>query len=158
MNLYLIILFIAPAALADVTTNLAHVNDIHAHFEQVSESTGRCHEEEAENGECYGGMSRMYTLINDLRANHDNFLLMNAGDYYSGSIWSDQLQYEPIIELGNELYYDAFAFGNHEFDDGLELVADFASRVNYPIIAANMIETPVEGVPELGEVTINNIS
>ncbi len=46
------------SAAAVRTLNVAHVNDIHAHFDQVNEDVGRCHEEQAEAGECYGGMSR----------------------------------------------------------------------------------------------------
>jgi 2',3'-cyclic-nucleotide 2'-phosphodiesterase (5'-nucleotidase family) len=63
---------------------ILHVNDIHAHFEEVNIETGRCHDYMAEAGDCYGGMSRMYTLISELREQETNVLLLNAGDYYQG--------------------------------------------------------------------------
>ena len=59
MTLMLLFLLSPLAAAAATTTlNVAHLNDIHAHFEEVNEEVGRCHEEQAEAGECYGGMSR----------------------------------------------------------------------------------------------------
>ena len=53
------------------------------------------------------------------------------------------------------LGYDAFCFGNHEFDDGMDLLADFASRVNYPVLAANMLEHPDGHTTELSPVSGN---
>lgn len=40
-------------------------------------------------------MCRMYTKIMEMRETEENFILLNAGDYYSGTLWSDQFNYEP---------------------------------------------------------------
>ena len=62
-----------------------------------------------------------------------------------------------VLEFGNMLGYDAFCFGNHEFDDGMSTLVDFAANVNYPILAANMIEHPDEDTPVLGDVSWSNM-
>ena len=64
---FTLILFLAPAALArsiidsGKVTNLTviHINDIHAHFEETNIHTGRCRQQDADSGDCYGGMARI---------------------------------------------------------------------------------------------------
>ena len=67
---------------ADVSFSIFHINDIHAHFEEVDVYTGRCREEMATAGECYGGMARLYTKMMELQQQEENWLFLNAGDYY----------------------------------------------------------------------------
>ena len=66
------------ASEAALSINLLHMNDIPSHFDQVDTkryvvknifilkvnvNTGRCHTEQAEVGDCFGGMARMFTAI-----------------------------------------------------------------------------------------------
>ena len=120
-----------------------HVNDIHSHFEEINEYTGRCQEDMAQNGECFGGVSRTYTLLNQLRdgiQDQDSVLFLNAGDYYQGTIWYTMFDYEPVLEFGNTLNYTAMAIGNHDFDDGIDGLVPFAREANFPLLAANLDE------------------
>lgn len=79
--------FLIPAAcFAELTLTIGHVNDIHAHFEEVNVFTGRCQSQEAEDGRCYGGVARMYTLIEELSNTRTNWMLLNAGDYYQVNV------------------------------------------------------------------------
>jgi len=119
--------------------NILHVNDIHAHFEEVNSQLGRCHQEQKENHECYGGASRLYSKIKELRAkNPEQTLLLNAGDLYQGTIWYTILGYGPILELSNMLNYTAMSLGNHDFDNGVEGLIPFLNGLNFPALAANM--------------------
>ncbi len=59
-----------------------------------------------------------------------------------------------VIRFGNMLEYDAFCLGNHDFDDGIDVLVDFASGVNYPIVAANVIENPDGTTPVFSEVLL----
>ncbi len=70
----------------------------------MSEYVDRCKAEEAAAGECYGGMSRLYTKVQEMRDTEENFLLFNAGDYYSGTVWSDQFQFEPSNYISPKVY------------------------------------------------------
>ena len=59
-----------------------HVNDIHAHFEEVSVNTTRCRAED--NGDCYGGVARLAGLKNFIMEEDPEALFLNAGDFYQG--------------------------------------------------------------------------
>ena len=44
---------------------------------------GRCHQEELDTYECFGGMARMFTAIQHFTSlAPENTLLLNAGDYF----------------------------------------------------------------------------
>ena len=67
---------------ADVfNLTIIHVNDIHAHFEEVSVNTTRCREEDED---CYGGVARMVTKKNAIMQEDPDALFLNAGDFYQG--------------------------------------------------------------------------
>ena len=125
---------------------LLHVNDIHSHFEEVNVNTGTCKEEMKRRGECYGGMSRMAGYIKDVRKADPEALLLNAGDYYQGTMWYTIFKYEPVVEFSNLLNYTVMALGNHDFDDGSEGLQPFLEQVNYPVVAANLNTSVLEGV------------
>ena len=57
---------------------LLHVNDIHAHFEQVNVHTGTC----KPGGECYGGAARLAGYVRRVRDQDPQAILLNAGDFY----------------------------------------------------------------------------
>ena len=45
--------------------------------------SGRCHQEELEKDECFGGMARMFTAVQHfMELAPENTLLLNAGDYF----------------------------------------------------------------------------
>merc|ERR1712212_1376287 len=126
---------------AALSINLIHMNDIHSHFDQVNVNTGRCHTDQAEAGNCYGGMARMFTAIRELQAREPSkTLTLNAGDYFQGTMWFNELGYEPIVTFSNMLNWTAMALGNHDFDLGSMDLADFSTKVNYDLLATNLIE------------------
>ena len=99
----------------------------------------RCHQKERENHLCYGGAARLYSKVAELRKNNSGqTLLLNAGDYFEGTIWYTILKYEPIVALANMLNYTAFSLGNHDFDDGVEGLVPFLQQVNFPVLSANI--------------------
>ena len=126
---------------------LLHVNDIHSHFDEINSYTGRCHKEQATNGECFGGAGRMVTKVNEIRGRDPKkTLLLNAGDYYQGTIYYTLFKYDVVTEFANLLNYDAFGVGNHDFDDGPEGLIPFVNEINFPVLAANL---DTSQVPEL---------
>ena len=81
----------------------------------------------------------MYSKVAELRKNNSGHtLLLNAGDYFEGTIWYTILKYEPIVVLANMLNYTAFSLGNHDFDDGVESLVPFLQQVNFPVLSANI--------------------
>ena len=118
-----------------VRLNIIHVNDIHAHFEEVNQDLGRCHQNQV----CYGGAARMFSKIRELTdLSPNNTLVLNAGDYYQGTIWYTILKYQPVVALANMLNYTAYTLGNHDFDDGIQGLVPFMKNTNFPILACNI--------------------
>ena len=125
---------------------LLHVNDIHSHFEEVNVNTGTCKDDMKVKGECFGGMSRIAGYIQRVREKDPETLLLNAGDYYQGTMWYTVFKYQPVVEFSNLLNYTAMALGNHDFDDGSEGLQPFLNQVNYPVLAANLNTSILNGV------------
>ena len=63
---------------------LIHINDIHAHYDQVNENTGRCKSGEAASNSCFGGIARVKTAVDGIRNLKPDMesIFLNAGDYY----------------------------------------------------------------------------
>ncbi|XP_040564244.1 snake venom 5'-nucleotidase [Lepeophtheirus salmonis] len=120
---------------SNVSFDILHVNDIHAHFDQLNAINSRCR---TESEKCYGGFPRLFESVKSLRDSLNKSLLLNAGDYYEGTMWYTIFKYEPVIEFSNLLNYTAASIGNHEFDDGLEGLKPFIEGANFPILACNI--------------------
>ena len=131
----------------DFKLTILHVNDIHAHFDQMNVYTGRCHQKHIDDRNCYGGAARLYTKVKEIRdRDPEHTLVLNAGDYYQGTIWYTIFKEEPMIEFANFYNYTAMAVGNHDFDGGIGGLVPFIDQVNFPVLAANLDD---QNVPEL---------
>ena len=83
-----------------MTFSIFHVNDVHAHFEEVDVYTGRCRDEQAAAGECYGGAARMFTKAKELQDQEDNWIFLNAGDYYQVCVTTSFYWCYRLLMLG----------------------------------------------------------
>ncbi|KAM8953027.1 5'-nucleotidase [Pelodytes ibericus] len=120
---------------ANFQITLLHTNDVHARVEQTSRDSGKCGKPE----ECYAGVARRLTKINEIRNSHSHVLLLDAGDQYQGTIWFNYFKGEEAAFFMNYLQYDAMALGNHEFDNGVDgLLSPFLMKVKFPILSANI--------------------
>uniref|UniRef100_K7G2H3 5'-nucleotidase n=1 Tax=Pelodiscus sinensis TaxID=13735 RepID=K7G2H3_PELSI len=89
--------------------------------------------------DCYGGVARRYTKVEEIRATHPNVLLLDAGDQYQGTVWFSYFKGREVVRFMTLLGYDAMALGNHEFDNGLDgLVDPLLKNVNFAILSANI--------------------
>merc|ERR1719481_1989597 len=119
--------------------NIVHMNDIHAHFDEISLNAGRCKQEQLVKDECFGGTARMFTAINQfMDLSPSNTLLLNAGDYFQGTMWFSEFKYEPVVKFGNILNWTAMGLGNHDFDLGAVDLADFSRQTNFDLLASNL--------------------
>ena len=77
-------------------------------------------------------------------------LTLNAGDVFQGTLYFNYFKGLADGEFMNDIGYDAMAVGNHEFDAGQEVLADFIDYVDFPLLSANL---DFSGTPVLdGEV------
>lgn len=127
----------APMAMAEYSITILHTNDFHDRFEPINRFDSGCNEEDNAAGECFGGMARIFTAIEDAKTRHDNFLLVDGGDQFQGTLFYQYYKGAAAAEFMNQLSYDAMAVGNHEFDDGPEALLEFAQLVDFPVLMSN---------------------
>ncbi len=127
----------ATTALADFELTILHTNDFHARFEPISAFDSGCSDEDNAAGECFGGTARLVTAIEEARARAENVILVDGGDQFQGSLFYTYYKGAMAAEFMNKLGYDAMTVGNHEFDDGPEVLRGFVDSVNFPILMSN---------------------
>lgn len=84
-----------------------------------------------------GGYARRASLIKQFRAAEENLLLLDAGDIFQGTPYYNLYGGEPELRLMSKMGYDAAAFGNHEFDNGLDGFKKVHHHATFPFLAAN---------------------
>ena len=119
----LALLLLAAAALAACASTprlrrvqIVHTNDLHGHVE-------RC--------------AAVAAVAAEARAQHTATLLLDAGDCISGTPVSTVFKGRPIFEIMSAMGYDAVALGNHEWDHGWQLIAEFQEISAFPLLCAN---------------------
>lgn len=112
-----------------------HINDVHAHLDQFSSSGTDC--TNPAKG-CYGGYSRVKTIINETRPSHKDSLVLNCGDEFQGTMFFSYYGGEKIAETLNQIGFDGMTLGNHEWDKGDEVLGQFLENLTFPIISANV--------------------
>ncbi len=106
---------------------IAHTNDVHGHIQ------------EDQRGQEFG-YAKIATLVKEWEQENKNFLLMDAGDTFQGTIYTNQFKGESILPILNSLGYGAMAAGNHEFDYGYEQLLKLRDQLKYPMISANVFQ------------------
>lgn len=103
---------------------IMHTNDTHAHHDPDG------------NGD--GGAAREATVVQQIRSEVENSLLLDGGDRFTGTLYHITYQGQDQVAIMNALGYDGMTLGNHEFDNGDETLAAFVSGLNFPVVTANV--------------------
>ncbi|WP_199252692.1 bifunctional metallophosphatase/5'-nucleotidase [Chachezhania sediminis] len=127
----------AGAAAAEYNLTILHTNDFHSRFEPISKYDSGCSAEDNTEGKCFGGSARLVTAITDARARAGNSILVDGGDQFQGTLFYTYYKGKLAAEMMNKEGYDAMTVGNHEFDDGPEVLAGFMSAVDFPVLMSN---------------------
>lgn len=125
---------------SDFELIILHTNDVHAHIDDfdVDEHGNRCDVADKAEGKCFGGVARRKTMIDQIRNDSGNVVLLDAGDQFQGTLFYNLYKGAAAQEMMNRLGYDAMAVGNHEFDDGPSTLARFIDGANFPVLSANI--------------------
>ncbi|WP_068119143.1 bifunctional metallophosphatase/5'-nucleotidase [Tropicimonas marinistellae] len=145
-------LLAGPVA-ADYSLTILHTNDFHARFEPISKYDSGCSSEDNAEGKCFGGTARLVTAIADARARSNNAVLFDGGDQFQGTLFYTYYKGKMAAEFMNKLEYDAMTVGNHEFDDGPEVLRGFMDSVDFPVLMSN---ADVSGEPALADVLMKS--
>ncbi|WP_207429684.1 metallophosphoesterase [Pedobacter sp. SYSU D00535] len=84
-----------------------------------------------------GGIAQRAALINRIRAEEKNVLLLDAGDIFQGTPYFNFYGGELEFKLMSMLGYDAATMGNHDFDIGLDGFAKQLMHAKFPFLTAN---------------------
>ncbi len=136
----------ASAALADYQLTILHTNDFHSRFEPISKYDSGCSAKRNEKGKCFGGSARLATAIAAARKHSNNTILVDGGDQFQGTLFYTYYKGKLAAEMMNRFGYDAMTVGNHEFDDGPEVLRGFMDNVKFPVLMSN---ADVSGEPLL---------
>jgi 5'-nucleotidase/UDP-sugar diphosphatase len=121
----IVMLGIAPSlAQATYTLTIMHTNDTHTYHDPDADGNG--------------GVAIMKTVIDQIRAEAPNSLLLDAGDRFTGTLYHAfhlGMDNSAVMRL---LGFDAMTLGNHEFDNGEQVLADFIDSLDFPVVSANI--------------------
>jgi 5'-nucleotidase/UDP-sugar diphosphatase len=133
-----------------LAVRILHINDHHSHL-QATQGTLTL------NGEVtaveIGGFPRVVATIEErAAATSDPVLKLHAGDAITGDLYYTLFRGAADAALMNHACFDAFALGNHEFDDGDAGLARFLDHLKTggcgtDVVAANV--NPQVGVSPL---------
>jgi 5'-nucleotidase len=124
-------------AAADYSLTILHTNDFHARFEPISRFDSGCSAADNAEGKCFGGTARLVTAIADARSRTNNSILVDGGDQFQGTLFYTYYKGAAAAEFMNQLGYDGMTVGNHEFDDGPEVLKGFMDSVQFPVLMSN---------------------
>lgn len=133
---------LSTVAFAQQELYLVHTSDTHSCVEPISPNSPNANEADK------AGFLRRAVLLDQLRSEHPNMLLLDCGDFSQGSVYYNLFKGEVEVKLMNEMGYDACTIGNHEFDFGLENMARLFRMAKFPVVCCNydFTGTPVEGL------------
>lgn len=134
--------FMAGNAMAEYSLSVFHFNDFHARFESISKYDSSCSEKSEAEDKCFGGIARVKTKLDERRAVLDaekqNHILTIAGDAFQGTLFYTKYKGRATASFFNSLDIDGFALGNHEFDDGPDVLSNFLGIAKFPILGGNI--------------------
>ncbi|MBT8264987.1 MAG: metallophosphatase [Bacteroidia bacterium] len=117
----------APSTAKKIT--ILHTNDVHSHIDPFGPNDGRNANK--------GGVARRAALVESIRQENPNTLLLDAGDIFQGTPYFNYYGGELEFKLMSMLKYDAATIGNHDFDNGIEGLYAQLPHAKFEFVSAN---------------------
>ena len=108
---------------------ILHTNDVHSHIDPFPSNHSRYANR--------GGVARRATLIEGIRSENPNTLLLDAGDSFQGTPYFNFYGGELEFKLMSMLKYDATTIGNHDFDNGIDGLYAQLPHAKFDFISSN---------------------
>jgi 5'-nucleotidase len=108
---------------------ILHTNDVHSHIDPFGPEDGRNPNQ--------GGVARRASLIQSIRTENPNTLLLDAGDIFQVTPYFNYYGGELEFKLMSMLQYDAATIGNHDFDNGIDGLYAQLPHAKFQFISAN---------------------
>ena len=142
-----------PLSADETRITILHTNDTHSQIDPLPTNDRYAGK---------GGVARRATLISRVRTENPNTLLVDAGDAFQGTPYFNLYKGEAEFKAMSLLGYDVMTLGNHDFDNGVESLAQMMKFANFQFVSANydVRGTPLESrvkpyiVKEIGGVRV----
>lgn len=108
---------------------ILHTNDVHSHIDPFGPDDGRNANK--------GGVARRATLVESIRKENPNTLLLDAGDIFQGTPYFNYYGGELEFKLMSMLKYDVATIGNHDFDNGINGLYAQLPHAKFDFVSAN---------------------
>ncbi len=83
-----------------------------------------------------GGYTRLASLVKGLKDDFDGLMVFSTGDTFSGPVYN-KFHGIPDVEAMNAIPYTAMVLGNHEFDLGVDVLANALKNAKFDVLVAN---------------------
>lgn len=104
-----------------------HTNDIHGRIEENAKARVPVI-----------GLAKLDGVVKEEKAKEDQItLLLDAGDAFQGLPISNSSKGLDMLEIMNNMDFDAIAVGNHEFDFELSTVKEYKEKLKFPLLSVN---------------------
>jgi len=118
-----------------VTLSFLHTNDLHAQLTPEIRRDSKT-----------GGMAFLAGEVDRERArNRDNTLLLDSGDFLTGTGFSALLGVKPMAAVMDAMGYDYVALGNHDFDMGRKELKDVLEKASFQALDSNVEDDSTGG-------------
>ncbi|MCQ2410545.1 MAG: 5'-nucleotidase C-terminal domain-containing protein [Elusimicrobiaceae bacterium] len=109
-----------------------HSTDMHGHYFSRKDNAGKE----------FGGFSRLATVLKNTQ---EPFLLLDSGDFSSGSYEANLSGGKYSTELMNRMGYTALTIGNHDSDFGDKGLGDMLADFHGDVLAMNVSNLHIPG-------------
>lgn len=140
-ELLLILISVCWTSVCAFELTILHTNDLHSRFDEITGRGSACRDKDREQGQCFGGVARIKYAVDQIRdETRGNMVFLNGGDFFQGTVWYSMFKWRIVFNLTANLGYTASSLGNHEFDDGVPDLVNFAAIIApyYPLLACNL--------------------
>lgn len=91
-------------------------------------------------------MAYLATIVKQIKASQSYTILVDAGNWSKGTLLSDHFKGMPMVEIMNNLEYDASAIGEGEIDFGSKNLYILEDKAEFPLLSCNLVESGT-GIP-----------
>ena len=129
---------------------ILHTNDTHSHLDAFSATDPKYPNQ--------GGAARRASIFKRIKNENQHTLIFDAGDMFQGTPYFNYYGGELEVKIMNMLQYNAATIGNHEFDNGVNSLAEQFAKANFDIINSNydFSNTLMNGITKSYKVYVEN--
>lgn len=108
---------------------ILHTNDVHSYIDAFPANHPK--------NPNMGGVARRAAVIESVRKENPNVLLLDAGDIFQGTPYFNYYGGELEFKLMSMMGYDAATMGNHDFDNGIDGFNAQLPHAKFDFVSAN---------------------